>query len=136
MHFVGSKRPEVVAEPKHAASGGEDSGAGKELQEVSGTFLNVSDAAISVQGQAGSQALQRQDVVSVRLMKNKHRLRNAFIGAGVGAGVGAVIGAASNDGFFSRDVVAGFLAAAFLVPGAVVGALVPDHSTIYNVASH
>ena len=25
--FVGSKRPEVVAEPKHAASGGEDSGA-------------------------------------------------------------------------------------------------------------
>jgi hypothetical protein len=94
-------------------------------RKVSGTFLNVSDAAISV-----------QDVVSVRLMKNKHRLRNAFIGAGVGAGVGAVIGAASNDGFFSRDVVAGFLAAAFLVPGAVVGALVPDHSTIYNVASH
>jgi hypothetical protein len=105
-------------------------------RKVSGTFLNVSDAAISVQGQAGSQALQRQDVVSVKLMKNKHRLRNAFIGAGVGAGAGAVIGGASNDGFFSRDVVAGFLAAAFLVPGAVVGALVPDHSTIYNVGSH
>jgi preprotein translocase subunit SecG len=63
-------------------------------------------------------------------------LRNAFIGAGVGAGVGAVIGGTSNNGFFSRDVVAGVLAVAFLVPGAVVGALVPDHSTIYNVGSH
>jgi hypothetical protein len=105
-------------------------------RKVSGTFLNVSEAAISVQDQAGSQALQRPDVVSVKLMKNKHRLRNAFIGAGVGAGVGGVIGGAWNNGFVSRDVVAGVLAAAFLVPGAVVGALVPDHSTIYNVGSH
>ena len=62
-------------------------------RKVSGTFLNVSEAAISVQDQTGSQALQRQDIVRVRLMKNKHRLRNAFIGAGVGAGVGAVTGA-------------------------------------------
>jgi hypothetical protein len=108
----------------------------KNSRKVSGTFLNVSEASISVQDQAGSQALQKQDVVRVRLMKNKHRLRNTFIGAGVGAGVGAVTGAGWNNGFFPRDRVAGILAAAFLVPGAVVGALVPDHSTIYNVGSH
>jgi hypothetical protein len=106
----------------------------KNSRKVSGTFLNVSEASISVQDQAGSQALQKQDVVRVRLMKNKHRLRNTFIG--VGAGVGAVTGAGWNNGVFPRDRVAGILAAAFLVPGAVVGALVPDHSTIYNVGSH
>jgi hypothetical protein len=108
----------------------------KNSRKVSGTFLNVSEAAISLQDQAGSQALQRQDVARVKLMKNTHRLRNTFIGAGVGAGVGAVTGAAWNNGFFSRGVVAGVLGVAFLVPGAVVGAVVPDHSTVYDVGSH
>jgi hypothetical protein len=108
----------------------------KNSRKVSGTFLNVSEAAISVQDQAGSQALQRRDIVRVRLMKNKHRLRNTFIGAGVGAGLGAALGGATNNGFVNRGVFAAGVAAAFSVPGAVVGALVPDHSTIYNVGSH
>jgi hypothetical protein len=54
--------------------------------ETSGTFLNISNGAISVQREAGSQAIPRQDVVSVKLMKNRHRLRNSFIGAAIGAG--------------------------------------------------
>jgi hypothetical protein len=108
----------------------------KNSRKVSGKFLNVSEAAISLQDQASTRALQRQDVVRVKLMKNKHRLRNTFIGAGVGAGVGAVTGAAWNNGFFSRERVAGVLAVAFLVPGAIVGALVPNHSTVYDVGSH
>jgi len=108
----------------------------KNSRKVSGTFLNVSEAAISVQDQAGSQALRRQDIVRVRLMKNKHRLRNAFIGAGIGAGLGAALGGATNNGFVNRGVFAAGVAASFSVPGAVVGALVPDHSTIYNVGSH
>ena len=108
----------------------------KNSRKVSGTFLNVSEAAISVQDQTGSQALQRQDIVRVRLMKNKHRLRNAFIGAGIGAGLGAALGGAANNGFVNRGVFAAGVAASFSVPGAVVGALVPDHSTIYNVGSH
>jgi hypothetical protein len=105
-------------------------------RKVSGRFLNVSEAAISVQDQAGSQAIQRQDVRSVKLMKNKHRLRNTFIGAGLGAGVGAVAGGSVNNGFISRGVFAAAVAAAFSLPGAVVGALVPDHTTVYNVGSH
>jgi hypothetical protein len=104
--------------------------------KVSGTFLNVSDAAISIQREAGPQAIQKQDVLRVKLMKNKHRLRNAFIGAGVGAGVGAALGGVTNNGFVSRGVFAAGVAAAFLVPGAIVGALVPDHPTIYNVSPH
>jgi hypothetical protein len=136
IHFVGSKRPGILAKPELSSRRGKDSVLEQNSRKVSGTFLNVSEAAISVQDQTGSQALQRQDIVRVRLMKNKHRLRNAFIGAGVGAGVGAVTGAGWNTGIFSRQRVAGVLALAFLVPGAVVGALVPDHSTIYNVGSH
>jgi hypothetical protein len=104
--------------------------------KVSGTFLNLSDGAISVQQEAGSQAIPRQDVVSVKLMKNKHRLRNTFIGAAIGAGVGAATGAAWNNGFIARGVVAAVMAGVILVPGAVVGALVPDHTTIYRVSSH
>ena len=107
----------------------------RNTRRVSGTFLNVSGAAISVQGEAGSQAIQRQDVLSVKLMKNKHRLRNAFIGAGIGAGVGAVLGGSVNNGFISRGVFAAAVAGIFAVPGAVVGALVPDHSMIYKMGS-
>jgi hypothetical protein len=107
----------------------------RNTRRVSGTFLNVSGAAISVQGEAGSQAIQRQDVLSVKLMKNKHRLRNAFIGAGIGAGVGAVLGGSVNNGFISRGVFAAAVAGICLVPGAVVGALVPDHSMIYKMGS-
>jgi hypothetical protein len=104
-------------------------------RKVSGTFLNVSEAAISVQDEAGSEAIQRQDVLTVKLMKNKHRLRNAFIGAGVGASVGAVIGGTAKSGFISRGVVAAALGGFCAVPGAVVGALVPDHSTVYKMGS-
>jgi outer membrane lipoprotein SlyB len=105
-------------------------------KKVSGTFLNVSDAAISVQEEAGSQTIQRQDVRSVKLMKNKHRLRNTLIGAGVGASVGAVMGAATSDNFFGRGFGAAIGAVVVLLPGAVVGALVPSHETIYRVSSH
>jgi outer membrane lipoprotein SlyB len=105
-------------------------------KKVSGTFLNVSDAAISVQEEAGSQTIQRQDVRSVKLMKNKHRLRNTLIGAGVGASVGAVMGAAPSDNFFGRGFGAAIGAVVVLLPGAVVGALVPSHETIYRVSSH
>ena len=63
--------------------------------KVSGTFLNVSDSGITLQEKAGEKTIERPDVRSVRLMKNKHRLRNTLLGAGIGAGAGAGIGAAS-----------------------------------------
>ena len=53
-----------------------------------GTFLNVSDAAISTQGNASEQSILRPQVRSVKLMENSHRLRNTLLGAGIGAGAG------------------------------------------------
>ena len=56
-------------------------------KEHSGSFVNVSDTAISYQNIAGERTIQNQNVRSVKLMENRHRLRNTLILAGVGAGV-------------------------------------------------
>jgi|SRR5580658_51144 hypothetical protein len=114
--------------------------------KVSGAFLNITDAAISVQAEAGPQTIQRQDVRSVKRARGKHRLRNTLILAGVGAGVGAGIGAATHHSCPStqsfcfdvggRSLPAGLGAVAGLLGGAVIGALLPSHETIYSVSSH
>jgi cold shock CspA family protein len=60
----------------------------------SGLFASVSDIAISYRETTGEQSIQKQEVLSVKLMENKHRLRNTLIVAGAGASVGAAVGAA------------------------------------------
>jgi hypothetical protein len=112
----------------------------------SGTFANVSDAAISYTETAGERTIQKQDVRSVKLMENKHRLRNTLIVAGVGAGVGAGIGAATHKSCSAqqsfcldiggRALPAGIGAVVGGLGGAVVGALLPSHSTIYDMGPH
>ena len=102
--------------------------------KLSGRFLNVSDAAISLQEKAGQQTIQRQDVGSVKLMKSQNRLRNGLIGAAVGAGVVRGISAAHSESSW-RPVAAVIGGAVGLLGGAIVGALVPSHKTIYRVKS-
>jgi hypothetical protein len=57
--------------------------AGQRIQVVemnskkhSGTFVTVSDTAITYQEPAGEWAIQHRDVRNVRFTKNNHRLRN------------------------------------------------------------
>ena len=117
-------------------------------KKVSGTFLDVSDTGITLEEKAGEKTIERPDVRRVRLMKNKHRLRNALIGAGIGAGAGAGTGAASyhqkcgpdssggvicGQPFFSKGFDAAFGAAVGFVGGAAVGALWPTSQVIYRV---
>ena len=111
----------------------------------SGTFVSVSDTAISYRETNGRQSIPKQEVLSVKLMEHKHRLRNTLIVAGVGAGVGAGIGAAlhkpCSSPSFCLDIggaalPAGVGAVLGGVGGAVVGILLPSHSTIYQVSSH
>jgi hypothetical protein len=115
----------------------------------SGAFLNVSDTALRYHDNAGDQSIPKQDIRRVKLMENRHRLRNTLIGAGVGAGVGAVIGAVTNHpcvpnppsqqfpncvgANITKGDTAGIGALVGFLAGAVVGVLVPTHSTIYNV---
>jgi hypothetical protein len=109
-------------------------------KKVSGAFVNVTDAGISLQGQGGEETISRQDVRIVKLMENKHRLRNAAIGAAIGAGAGAGAGAAvgrgngNSGGFDFAKQGAGIGAGAGAVIGAIVGALWPSHQTIYRAA--
>ncbi len=126
--------------------------AGQKIQVVgmtskkhSGNFVSVSDTAISFRAATGEQIIPKQDVLSVKLAENKHRLRNTLIVAGVGAGVGAGIGAALHKPCSSQSfcldiggaaLPAGIGAVLGGVGGAVVGVLLPSHSTIYQVSSH
>jgi len=115
---------------------------GMNSKKVSGTFVSVSDTAISLQDPAGEQTIQKTDVRVVKLMENKHRLRNAAIGAAVGAGVGAGIGAGvytsckPNETFcidpIGKGGAAGIFAAVGGATGAIVGALWPSHQTLYR----
>jgi hypothetical protein len=111
----------------------------------SGNFVSISDTAISYRETNGEQSIPKQDVLSVKLMDHKHRLRNTLIVAGVGAGVGAGIGAAlhkpCSSPSFCLDIGGAALPAAIGavlggVGGAVVGILLPSHSTIYQVSAH
>lgn len=126
--------------------------AGQKIQIVdmntkkhSGTFVSVSGTTLSYQDSAGEQTIQTQNVRCVKLMKNKHRLRNTLIGGAVGAGVGAGIGAATSHPCSSQGLciqpigkggVAGIGAIVGFVGGAVVGVLLPSHEMIYSVNSH
>jgi hypothetical protein len=118
---------------------------GMNSKKHSGTFVSVSGIALSYQDSAGEQTIQKQDVRCVKLMRNKHRLRNTLIGGAVGAGAGAGIGAATSHPCSSQGLciqpigkggVAGIGAVVGFVGGAVVGVLLPSHEMIYSVNSH
>ena len=111
----------------------------------SGNFVSFSDTAISYRETNGQQSIPKQEVLSVKLTEHKHRLRNTLIVTGVGAGVGAGLGAALHKGCSSQSfcldiggaaLPAGIGAVLGGVGGAVVGFLLPSHSTIYRVSSH
>ena len=109
--------------------------------KVTGAFSVFSDASISLMAGGTSQVIQKQDVQSVKLMKNRHRLRNTLILAGVGAGVGAGIGAAQHKSCpssqtFCFDIGGRTFPAAIggmigLLGGGIAGALLPSHDVIY-----
>ncbi len=114
-------------------------------KKYSGTFINASDASIAFSQTSGQQNLQKPEVRSVKLMQNKHRLRNSLIIGAVGAGIGAGIGAAVHKGcapntfcldIGGKAIPAGIGAVIGGIGGLTVGALLPSHETIYNIAPH
>ncbi len=121
--------------------------AGQKIQIVdtqskkhSGIFVSASDTAISFSETTGDHSIEKQNLRSVTLMENKHRLRNTLILTGIGAGVGAGIGAAAtgHGGSIILSVShakgAGVGAVLGAVGGVTVGLLLPSHHTIYSVA--
>src|SRR3984957_17700724 len=66
---------------------------GMPSKKHSGNFVSISDTTISYRETNGQQSTPKQEVLSVKLMEHKHRLRNTLIVAGGGGGVGAGMGA-------------------------------------------
>jgi len=112
--------------------------------KVTGAFLNVSDAVISVQAEAGPQTVKRQDIRTVKRMKTRHRWVNSLILAGAGAGIGYGIGRSQYHPcpttqtfcFDLGDIPGGIGSLGGFLGGGVVGALIPVHETVYSVNSH
>ena len=114
----------------------------------SGTFMSVSDSAVSLQGATGQQSIPQQEIRSVKLIGSPRRARNALIGGavggGLGASIGAIAGAASHnscngDAAFCLDFIgtggsaaigAGFGFVAGAIVGGTAGALIPHRTTI------
>ncbi len=71
--------------------------------------MRISDTAISLQVASGEEAIQKDDVRTVKLIANKRRARNTLIGGavggGIGAGIGAISGAASDKGCSQPDIL-------------------------------
>jgi len=110
----------------------------KNTKTVTGTFASASETALTLQQKGLERMIQRQDVRTVKLTGNSHRLRNSLIGGAVGAGGGAGVGAASweNRGFVGGKGIGAAVGAVIgFGVGAIVGALVPTHETvIYSAA--
>jgi len=101
------------------------------LKSLKGTFVNASDAAISLRTDEGERAIERASVMRVSARGGK-RGRNALIGLGIGAagGVAAGVGLMERETGYA-GAVAG-TTVLFAAVGAGVGAAFPGSRTIYR----
>jgi hypothetical protein len=107
-------------------------------QKHTGNFESVSDSAISIRVATGEASVPRQDVRSVKLMENRHRMRNLLIGTGIGAGSGAGIGAAAweSSGYLRGKGTGAALGTGLGgLTGLIVGSVWQTHETIYRAGS-
>ena len=95
-----------------------------------GSFRSLTDEAMVVTMVTGEKTISRQRIVRVSSKGQKHRTRNALIGAGIGAGAGAGIGAAATSWhlrllWVHPRYAMGVLSAVGAIGGAIVGAVLP-----------
>ena len=108
------------------------------LKKHQGTFVTVSDEAIELREGSTEEPIKRDNVMRVTALDKGHRGRNALIFGAVGAGVGAGIGAVTAGRYaeFGRGIPAAIGAGIGFAGGAVVGAALPSHDTIYRAKAH
>ncbi len=110
------------------------------LKKLKGTFLSLSDEAISLRVKKEEVGVQREDVFRVSLRGKSKRSTSALVGAAIGALVGVGVGALAATSYGSGDSGS----ESFIVflgttigagAGAGVGAavpFVPSYRTIYR----
>jgi len=106
----------------------------KDAKSYQGELQSLSNDGVTLRQAAGEQMLARQDILRVSSKAQKHRGRNALIGAAIGAGAGLGIGAAADHSQNCSKASFGpcfnNLGKEVLTPlgalaGAVVGAVMP-----------
>jgi hypothetical protein len=105
------------------------------MKTLKGTFVSVSDDAISLQVGKSEESVARADVVRVSVRDTSHRTRNMLLGSGVIGGIalipaGILLAQQSNEGNRCAACVAAI--AAGFGGGAALGAI-PGNRTIYRV---
>ena len=111
----------------------------QKLKSLTGTFVAVTEEAISFQVGQDSVTVQRPEVLRVSSRERTRRGRNALIGLGIGAAAGVAIGvlsAASDPETTEREYPLAAVGGAVLFGGvgAGVGAAIPSYPTIYRSA--
>jgi hypothetical protein len=114
----------------------------QKLKSYTGTFVGVSEEAISFQVGQDSVTVQRPDVLRVSSRERTRRGRNALIGLGIGAAAGVAVGIicaamdpeTGSEYGVTREymIAAGGGAVLFGGVGAGVGAAFPSYPTIYR----
>ncbi len=105
------------------------------MKTLKGSFVSVSDEALSLQVGKSEESVLRVNVVRVSVRDTSHRARNMALAAGVIGGIALipsaiVIGQQSNEGNTCTACVAAI--AAGFGGGAALGAI-PSNRTIYRV---
>jgi hypothetical protein len=104
------------------------------MKTLKGTFVSVSDEAISLAAGKGEEPVARANVVRVSIRDTSHRTRNMAMGAGILGGIALVAGVVglketSNEGNSCGACVAA-IAAGF--GGGVALGAIPGSRTVYR----
>jgi hypothetical protein len=102
------------------------------MKTLKGTFVSVSDEAISLQAGKNEQSVERAKVVRVSVRDTSHRTRNMLLGSGILGGIALAATAAPLMSSSNEGTSCGWCAAAIgagFGGGAALGAL-PGYHTI------
>ena len=105
------------------------------MKSLKGTFLAVSDEALSLQVKDEEVAIQRPDVFRVMSRETNKRSRNALIGLCIGGAAGVAAGAAAGAGYHKSGETGLFMLVFTPIGagvGAGIGAAIPSHPSIYR----
>ena len=110
------------------------------LKSHGGTFIAISDEAITFREKDSDVAVKRENVVRVSTSsggrRGEHAVIGMLVGAGAGAGIGAAAGSQAKNGWIGLSEGVGALVGIAIgaTSGAIVGAAIPAHTTVYRAA--
>jgi len=112
------------------------------MKSHSGRFVTVTDEVLSLEEKGSDVSIKREDIARVSTSsapkRGEHALIGLVVGGAIGAGIGAAAGSSgSKTGFlnFNTRGIAALVGIAIFAPsGALVGATIPAHTTVYRSA--